>query len=195
MTHKYLLEIGTEELPAPQIPLLLNQLTESLKRELTILNLTPTLVKGLSTPRRLVAIVEGLPEAQPTFSKKVKGPPVKASLDKDGNPTKAGQGFADKQGVDFKSLKHEEEKGELYLMADVVNEGKPTAHVLSSMMPGIITSLSSERQMRWGNYQLKFARPIRWIVSLLNDKVHRQAGLRFMTTMSKHFDCFGTYAF
>lgn len=171
MTHKYLLEIGTEELPAPQIPMMLNQLTESLSKELTNLNLKPELVKGLSTPRRLVAIVEGLPEKQPTINKKVKGPPVRTALDKDGNPTKAALGFADKQGVDFKSLKQEEEKGELYLVADVTIEGKPTSEVLSQIMPGIISNLTSERQMRWGDYNLKFSRPIRWIVSLLDDKV------------------------
>jgi len=171
MTHKYLLEIGTEELPAPQIPMMLNQLTESLTRELTNLNLTPKLVKGLSTPRRLVAIVEGLPDKQPTINKKVKGPPVRTALDKDGNPTIAGQKFAEKQGVEFKSIKQEEEKGELYLVADVVIEGKPTSEILSQMMPGIISAISSERQMRWGDYNLKFSRPIRWIVSLLDDKV------------------------
>jgi len=171
MTHKYLLEIGTEELPAPQIPMMLNQLTESLNKELTNLNLTPKLVKGLSTPRRLVAIVEGLPDKQPTINKKVKGPPVRTALDKDGNPTKAALGFADKQKVDFKSLKQEEEKGELYLVADVTIEGKPTSDVLSQIMPGIVSGISSERQMRWGDYNLKFSRPIRWIVSLLDDKV------------------------
>lgn len=171
MTHKYLLEIGTEELPAPQIPMMLNQLTESLTKELTNLNLTPKLVKGLSTPRRLVAIVEGLPDKQPTINKKVKGPPVKSALDKDGNPTKAALGFADKQHVDFKSLKQEEEKGELYLVADVTIEGKPTSEVLSQIMPGIISGLTSERQMRWGDYSMKFSRPIRWIVSLLDEQV------------------------
>ncbi|MCW5822575.1 MAG: glycine--tRNA ligase subunit beta [Cyanobacteria bacterium TGS_CYA1] len=171
MTHKYLLEIGTEELPAPQIPMMLNQLTESLTKELTNLNLTPKLVKGLSTPRRLVAIVEGLPDKQPTINKKVKGPPVRTALDKDGNPTKAALGFADKQHVDFKSLKQEEEKGELYLVADVTIEGKPTSEVLSQIMPGIISGLTSERQMRWGDYSMKFSRPIRWIVSLFDDQV------------------------
>lgn len=171
MTYKYLLEIGTEELPAPQIPLLLNQLTESLTQELTTNKLEPKEVKGLSTPRRLVIIVEGLPEKQPTLNQKIKGPKVKSSLDKDGKPNQAAIGFAGKHKIDVSALKQEEHQGEMHFVAEVTIEGKPTSEVLSQMMPGIISQLTGERLMRWGDYNLKFSRPIRWIVSLLNDKV------------------------
>ncbi|MBX9695244.1 MAG: glycine--tRNA ligase subunit beta, partial [Cyanobacteria bacterium] len=56
----YLLEIGTEELPAAHIPEAQARIEELLGQELTGANLDFGSIRTYATPRRLAAIVAGL---------------------------------------------------------------------------------------------------------------------------------------
>lgn len=168
---KYLLEIGTEELPAGQIEEALSRLEEYFTRELNEAKLNFASMKTLSTPRRLTLIVDGLDKKQATIEKKIKGPPVKAAFKEDGTPTPQGEGFAAKHGLKVDELGREEAGKETYVTANLTIEGRAAKDVLAEIAPKVILEISGERLMRWGNYELKFVRPIRWIVSLLDSEV------------------------
>ncbi|MBX9669469.1 MAG: glycine--tRNA ligase subunit beta [Candidatus Obscuribacterales bacterium] len=168
---KYLLEIGTEELPAGYIEEALIRLEEFFAKELNDANLTFSSMKTLSTPRRMSVIVEGMGEKQATTSRKIKGPPVKTAFKEDGQPTPQAEGFAAKNGLTVKDLDKEEIGKETYLVANLTVEGKPAQDVLAEIAPRVISQLSGERLMRWGDYEMKFVRPIRWLLSLLDSQV------------------------
>jgi glycyl-tRNA synthetase beta chain len=167
----YLLEIGTEELPAGFIPEAQLRLEQLMSEGLSNKNLPFQSMKTMSTPRRLTILVYGLAPTQTTTKNKVKGPPADKCFDASGAPTQAASGFAKKNNLSVDQLEREEIGGVTYVIANVTTEGKPAEHVLAEIMPKIISQLSGERLMRWGSSELKFSRPIRWIVSLLDDKV------------------------
>ena len=166
----YLLEIGTEELPADHVAEALERLETLLAAALRSANLTFQGIKTFGTPRRLAVIVTGLPEKQEAVQKKVKGPPVKSSLDASGKPLPPALGFAAKQGLQVENLVQEEIGGITYLMANVTTPAYSSSNVLAEIVPTIIQQLSGERLMRWADLEFKFSRPIRWIVSLM-DKI------------------------
>lgn len=168
---KYLLEIGTEELPAGQIEESCTRLEEYFGKELNEANLSFSSMKTLSTPRRLVLIIDGIADKQETTSKKVKGPPVAKAFKEDGSPTPQAVGFAGNHKLTVEQLDKEEYGKELYLVANLTIEGRSSEEVLAEIAPRVIHKISGERLMRWGDSELKFVRPIRWIVSLLDNKV------------------------
>ncbi|HEY9870330.1 MAG TPA: glycine--tRNA ligase subunit beta [Candidatus Obscuribacterales bacterium] len=166
----YLLEIGCEELPADHVPEAQERLKSLLSDALAESNLNFEEMIALGTPRRLACIVKGLTGVQPTTQKKVKGPPLKAGFDQAGNPLPPAIGFAQKVGVKVDALDREEIGGVVYLVANLTVPGRPAADVLSELIPRVIEQISGERLMRWGSSDLKFSRPIRWLVSLLDEQ-------------------------
>ncbi len=167
----YLLEIGTEELPADHVGEALERLETLLGDALRQANLSFQGIKTYGTPRRLAVIVTGLPDKQETVHKKVKGPPVKSALDASGKPLPPAQGFAAKQGLKVEDLSQEEIGGVTYLMANVTIAGQSSSNVIAEIIPAIIGQLSGERLMRWSDLEFKFSRPIRWIVSLMDKSI------------------------
>ncbi|HEY9677341.1 MAG TPA: glycine--tRNA ligase subunit beta [Drouetiella sp.] len=167
----YLLEIGTEELPAGFIPEAQSKLEQLLADGLKGKNLSYKSMKTMSTPRRLTVIVNDLAATQETTTSELKGPPADKCFNEHGNLTDTGTGFLKKNNLTLEQLEKREVKGVTYVFAQVTTQGKPAAEVLSEILPKIIPQLSGERPMRWGSYEMKFSRPIRWIVSLLDDKV------------------------
>jgi glycyl-tRNA synthetase beta chain len=164
----YLLEIGSEELPANFLIGAEEDLKSALENLLIGENLSFEQVITYSTPRRLAIYVKGLPASQATIEKKVKGPPVKSSFDAAGKPLPAASGFAAKNQLKVEELANETVNGVEHLIANVTVHGLPTKAVLVDLVPKAIRKLSGERMMRWGSGDLKFSRPIRWIVSLLD---------------------------
>ncbi|MFN8659432.1 MAG: glycine--tRNA ligase subunit beta [Candidatus Obscuribacterales bacterium] len=160
----YLLEIGTEELPADHVPEAQERLKSLLGDGLKRANLGFEEIITLGTPRRTTAIVKGLSTMQPTVEKEEKGPKADA-------PAGAAAGFAKKFDLKVEDLVKKEVGGVSYYFANVTIKGKDAAAVLQELVPQAISKLSGERLMRWGNYDLKFSRPIRWLVSLLDNQV------------------------
>ena len=165
----FLLEIGTEEIPAGYIPPVLDQLREVAAQSLTEARLPFEDVRTLATPRRLTLWIKGLTTLQPDQITEVGGPPKSVAYDANGNPTKAAIGFAKAQGVNVEDLKIvETERGE-YVAADKLEKGQSAHDFLQTEIPEWIQSLNFPKTMRWDN--LRFARPIRWLVALLGEGV------------------------
>ncbi|MBQ9245357.1 glycine--tRNA ligase subunit beta, partial [bacterium] len=161
---KYLLEVGVEELPYKFIPMAITQLQTGFENFLNTNNVTFSNVKVMATPRRLAVIVSGLPFAQPDLEKVVKGPIAKVAFDENGNLTKAGEGFAAKNGVTKDDLYIEDN----YLYAKISVKGKNTKDLLQENVPVIFSKLQGPHFMRWGTNDVKFSRPIRWVLSILD---------------------------
>ncbi len=171
MTGTFLLEIGTEEIPARFVANALGDIKSLLERKLTELRLGWKTVRVMGTPRRLMACVEGLALRQEDEEKTVYGPPRQAAYDAEGKPTKAAEGFARARGVSVDQLKlAETPKGEV-LCLQVRNKGRGTMELLAEVLPGFITSLPFPKSMRWGESALSFARPIHWLLALLDGEV------------------------
>lgn len=163
---KYLLEIGTEELPYKFIPSAIEQLRNGFEGFLKNNKVGYEKVEVYATPRRLAVIIDGLVEKSEDETKIVKGPIAKIAYDENGNLTKAGEGFAKKNGVSTEDLYVEDN----YLHAKIVVKGKSIVELLQENIPAIFSKLQGSHFMRWGYNEQKFSRPIKWIVSLLDDK-------------------------
>ena len=163
---KYLLEIGTEELPYKFIPQAINQLRMGFENFLNSNKVDFEKIDVYATPRRLAVIVSGLVEKSADEEKIVKGPIAKVAYDENGNLTKAGEGFARKNGIDTKDLYIEDN----YVHAKIVIKGKSIVELLKDNVPTIVLKLQGSHFMRWGYNETKFSRPIRWIVSILDNQ-------------------------
>ncbi len=171
MMPELILEIGTEEIPAGFIPKALAAMEELADKMLSDARLTHGKIKAMGNPRRLFLHVEDLPERQPDEVRVVTGPPKRAAFDAAGKPTKAAEGFAKGQGVGVEELKIiETDKGE-YISVTVEEKGAQTAAVLSELLPRFILSIPFAKSMRWGDRDIKFARPIHWILALFGGEV------------------------
>ena len=174
---KYLLEIGTEELPYKFISSALNQLKESLSKILEENKIEFKDIITYGTPRRLCVIIDGISESQPDQTLEIKGPPANIAFDATGKLTQAALGFAKKQGFSPDILGKKEIAGVEYLYASIKQEGKQTEEVLKNIIPEMILKIQGNRFMRWADLDIKFSRPIRWLVSILdNNEIKIQIG-------------------
>lgn len=171
MSKKYLLEIGVEEIPAAVIHDTINQIKNISNDLLKKDRLIYTNLEVYTTPRRLILIIDGLEDNQESIEEKVKGPSTKIAFDSENNPSKALMGFMRGHGIDENSIIVEKVNGEDYIFALIKRTSKSIEEILSKNMPELIKSISFPKSMRWGGKNLRFVRPIRWIVSILDDKV------------------------
>lgn len=170
MTKDYLFEIGTEEMPAHVVSRSVKQLADRTKKYLKENGLSFKDIKTYSTPRRLTILVEDLAEKQDDIDEVKKGPAKKIAQDKDGNWTKAAQGFARGQGMTTDDIYFEELKGTEYAYVHVQKEGKKASDILMGMSD-IIKAMTFPTKMRWDSNDFEFVRPIHWMVSLLGSEV------------------------
>lgn len=162
---KYLLEIGVEELPYKFITSVKTQLEDSFKKFLESNKVEFSNIEVLTTPRRLTVIIDGLADSQPDSTKIFKGPIKKIAYDENGNLSKAGEGFAKKNGISPEDLYVEDD----YVFAKVEVKGQSTKDLIAQNIQSLILKLQGSHFMRWACNEEKFSRPIRWIVSLYNN--------------------------
>jgi glycyl-tRNA synthetase beta chain len=167
----FLLEIGTEEIPARMIASaqaeLERRVSDLLKRERLAPAMAPA---GFDTPRRLAVLATGMPGSQPDVTEQLTGPAVTVAF-KDGQPTPAAHAFAKKAGVDISKLERvTTPKGE-YLSAKVTKKGRGAAEILAESLPKEITSIYWPKNMYWRKPNERFVRPVRWVVAMLDDRV------------------------
>ena len=167
---KYLLEIGVEELPYKLIASACSQLKEGFKKLFEAQGLQYSSIDTYSTPRRLAVIIDGLIDKQPDIIKSIKGPPAKVAYNTDGTLSPAGLGFLKKQGLTESEIEKVSENGVDYIFAKVEQKGQSTKDVLTQEVAALILRLQGAHFMRWADYDIKFSRPIRWIVSLLDSE-------------------------
>jgi glycyl-tRNA synthetase beta chain len=166
----FLLEIGTEELPADFARLALPQLHTRLTEDLATARLPHAPLWSTSTPRRLAVRVEGLPPRQDDTEREHKGPPAQQAF-RDGSPTPAAEGFARRCGLPVERLEVRETAKGPFVFARTREPGRPTAEVLAELIPGWIWGLQGRRFMRWGEGESRFSRPVRWLTALLDGEV------------------------
>src|SRR5919199_5714216 len=142
----FLLEVGTEELPASFVDDAIEQWRSRIRASLTENSLTTEAIEVYGTPRRLAVLIKGLPTQQPDREEEVKGPPASAAF-KDGKPTQAAVGFARKQGVELDTLEvRDTDKGE-FVFALKKTAGRPATEILTELIPQWIFGLEGKRFM------------------------------------------------
>ena len=171
MNNYLLFEVGVEELPSRFVSSTLDQIKSNLTKMFNENRIEFSDIKTYGTPRRLTFIVENISERQSNLEEEVKGPSKKIALDADGNFTKPALGFMKSKGlkeedVVFKTLGKDE-----YIFGTIRQEGKETSEVLKTILPEAVKNVTFPKAMRWGGRNMRFARPIRWMVTLLNDNV------------------------
>jgi len=168
---EFLLEIGTEELPAADLDSALSQLEELVPAMLAEARLDYDGLTVGGTPRRLVVHLAELSPNQRAEESIKRGPPAKVAFGADGQPTKAAEGFARSIGVDVTDLERQEADGGEYVVAQVRDEGRPTVDVLADLLPELIAALHFDKTMRWNESGITFSRPLRWYVVLFGNAV------------------------
>jgi len=165
---EFILEIGTEEMPARFVPKLAAELKKTFSKLLDEAMVENGGIETYATPRRITAHVASIADAQRQEEETVTGPPTRIAYDEDGNLTKAGAGFAKTQGVSEDDLfKMDTGKGE-YLAAKKVVGGGKTVDILPEICLKSVEALSFPKKMHWGDYDFTFGRPIRWLLALLD---------------------------
>jgi glycyl-tRNA synthetase beta chain len=171
MHQELLLEIGTEEIPAGFLPKAMADMEALIRKELESARVPFGTIRTLATPRRLTLVVSGVATEQPNLSSRAMGPAKQIAFGPDGKPTKAGEGFARGQGVDPSALKLiSTEKGE-YVCVDKEEAGRPTAVLLTEILPRLINAIPFKKSMRWKDLDVRFARPVHWIVALYGGQI------------------------
>jgi glycyl-tRNA synthetase beta chain len=171
MGHDYLLEIGCEEIPPGFVGPALwyggQQFAEVLKKG----RLSFDRVDIYGTPRRLTYIVRELEDRQKASEETVLGPPKSVAFDASGKPTKAAEGFAKGQGVPVSELKlFQTDRGE-YLGIVKEEAARPVEEILPQLVSDWIPTIPFKKTMRWADLDVRFARPVHWIVSLFGEKI------------------------
>lgn len=170
MAHSYLLEIGLEEIPAHVVTPSIQQLAQKVTKFLKENRLSYDSIEQFSTPRRLAIRINGLGDRQPDIEEDAKGPARKIAQDADGNWTKAAIGFTKGQGLTVDDITFKTIKGTEYVYVHKLIQGKTTQEILPGIKD-VVESLNFPTMMKWANYDFKFVRPIRWLVSILDDEI------------------------
>lgn len=171
MSKDLLFEIGLEEVPARFLRAAMEQLEERMVKWLEQSRIAYGEVHSYATPRRLAVLVKSVAEKQEDVQEEVKGPSRKIALDENGNWSKAALGFARGQGVDPEQFTFKELNGVEYIYVTKSSNGVETSALLSEALLGILSSMTFPKHMRWGSYEYKFIRPIRWITALFGTDV------------------------
>ncbi|REE93033.1 glycyl-tRNA synthetase beta chain [Paenibacillus taihuensis] len=171
MAKDLLLEIGLEEVPARFVRGAMNQLKEKTVKWLDSARIGHGAVEAYATPRRIAVLVRDVEEKQADVNEEVKGPSRKIAQGGQGEWSKAALGFARSQGVDPADFFFKELGGVEYVYANKSSIGTVTSDVLPEGLTALITAMSFPKNMRWGAYDLRFVRPIRWLVALFGEDV------------------------
>lgn len=170
-TRDLLVEIGTEELPPRALNKLSDAFAAGIETGLKDAGIKYANVKAYASPRRLAVLINQVDESQADRDIEKRGPAIKAAYDKDGNATKAAQGFAQGCGVDVSELQTmSTDKGE-WLVFRELEKGKPTTELVPDMVDQALAKLPIPKRMRWGDSDAEFVRPVHWIVMLFGHDV------------------------
>ncbi|EDO0828689.1 glycine--tRNA ligase subunit beta [Listeria monocytogenes] len=170
MSKDFLLEIGLEEMPAQYVTSSVLQLEKRVTDWLTENKIEFGEIKTYSTPRRLTVLVEGMAEEQANRVEEAKGPAKKIALDEEGNWSKAALGFAKSQKVDPADLTFRDIKGVEYIYIKKEVIGEKTSTLLPSLEK-VVTSMTFPVSMHWGSNDLRYIRPIKWLIAMFGEEI------------------------
>lgn len=195
MAKELILEIGTEEIPAGFLDYAVADLASLAKKTFEQNSISFENIETYGTPRRLALRVEGLFDKQEDRIEEAYGPPVKIAFDEEGNPTKPALGFAKAQGVDIKEVTTIiRDRGEFLAVKRKI-KGQKTDKILKEILPSLILSIPFRKSMKWGDGDITFVRPLRWILAIFGGKTisfnledinssNKSYGHRFMSPKS-----------
>ena len=200
----FLLEIGTEELPASELDRAIEQLQTAFETWLVEMRLEHDGMKVQGTPRRLAVSVKNLQTRQTERTLELKGPPADRAFDNEGKPTKVAEGFARSKGLELDQLAVKTFENGRYVVAEISEPGRTSLELLSEKLPLMITNLRFSKSMRWNQSGASFSRPVRWLVAILDDQVvpfefaglqsgRTTWGLRFSTQGSTTVESLAAY--
>ncbi len=176
----FLLETGTEEIPDWMIEPALADLRAKFQAAFGMFGGSSLAMDA--TPRRLVLRASGLDAQAPDTENLVQGPYLSAGA-------KAAEGFARKWNRPLEQLaKAADAKGERYVFQQLV-KGQTAKQAFAEKLPGIIASIQFPKSMSWpGSGGVRFIRPIRWIVALLDNEIveFEIAGVKASDTTRGH---------
>ncbi len=178
----FLLEIGSEQLPATFVPIGSVNLEKAFCRLLDEHGLLFESIQAFGTPQRLAILVKGLITGTEEKETVRRGPPVSSAFDASGKPTPQGMGFLKSLNVSditldairenkVKSLKVEKLKDIEYLFATIKEPGIDTFNLLSDELPKLIQNIDFPKKMQWGSLDVTYARPLHWIAALFGDEI------------------------
>lgn len=171
MAKDLLIEIGTEELPPKALKTLSSSFAAHIENSLNDAKLGFSSLTAFATPRRLAIKIAGLDEQQADQAVEKLGPAVASAYDKDGNPSKAAEGFARSNCTTVDALeKVDTDKGERLAFRSII-KGEATRTLLPNMVEGALHALPIPKRMRWGSSRAEFVRPVHWVVLLFGDTV------------------------
>ena len=171
MGKELLLEIGAEEIPAAFLPKALKDMEEIIRKELGENHIPCGEIRTMATPRRLFLSVSDVAERQEDQVIEKLGPACRVAFDAQGNPSPAALGFARGQGIAVSALETATtEKGE-YLCARKKIIGDATESLLPAILSRVITGIPFRKSMRWSDLELRFARPIHWLMALYGGRI------------------------
>lgn len=171
MKNYLLFEIGVEEMPARFVGNTLFQLESNLSKLLKDNRIAFDEIKSYGTPRRLVLIVDGIQDKQSDLEEEIKGPAKKIAVDADNNFTKPAIGFMKSKNLNPEDIYFKVVGKDEYMFATIKQKGELSEDIIKEILPQTIKSVVFPKSMRWGGKNLRFVRPIRWLVTLLNDNV------------------------
>lgn len=181
-TLNFLVEIGTEELPAKMLPTLANSFCDGIKNGLIQGELKHESVTWFATPRRLAVLVSSLITQQPTRHVVRLGPAKQAAFNPQGEATPAALGFARSCGVDLKDIAFKETDQGERLYFEQHQPGAATRTLLASIVNEALKKLPIPKPMRWGANDTQFIRPIQWVVMLFGQEVIQDAVMGMIPT-------------
>jgi glycyl-tRNA synthetase len=175
----FIFEIGSEELPAAFIPEALIHLEKSFTDFFNEKGLSHEGMKIYGTPRRLAIYVKKLSTTTEEEISEKKGPLLTIAFSQDGTLTTQGKGFLDSvrhPSITLKDLQDGKTsnlfiKDGTHLAALVKKPKIATSALLQKFLKEFILKLPFPKSMRWANYDITYARPIRWIVALFGAEV------------------------
>ena len=160
---EFFLELFSEEIPAGLQRNSRKTLLESFQKLFEEKQISFKKSSSFSTPNRLVILFEGLSKEIIQKAEEIKGPNINA-------PEKAVEGFLRSNRIDKKDLiKKKIEKGEFYFFKKPSNKIN-TIDLLEEYTPLILDKLQWKKSMRWGSYSLNWARPLKSILAVFDDK-------------------------
>lgn len=173
----FLLEIGTEELPAAYLDGAIQQLQQEAERLVRAAHLEWSAIIAFGTPRRLVVHIKELSAVQHTPPEEIRGPSKQAAFDAAGKPTQALRGFLKaKGGTLAQTAVVSTEKGD-YVYLRKPSRQAPTKEMLPGLLVQLVGRIRFPKTMQWDESGLRFARPIRWILALYGSStIHASVG-------------------
>jgi glycyl-tRNA synthetase beta chain len=166
-----LFEIGSEEIPAGFIVPALNYMKDFTAKAFAEVKLANSGMETFGTPRRLAIRIKDVPEKLDDIDEVKMGPPKSAAFNKDGNPTKAGLGFAKNLGVDISAVGFEQTEKGVYLCLKRTIPGRPAKEFLEGLLTELMVKIPFPKTMKWSNPGVTFARPVHWILAIYGTQI------------------------